>query len=261
MIKKILNISLWLIAISALIVFEVYALQQNANNICGELNVELINKNNYPLLTSETELRTELLQNQKPIEGQKLNNLQLKQIEKNIGQITYLQKSNAFFQINGNMIIIASPRKGIVRVYNKSEQHFYLGTDTVVMPLSAKHSLRILFANGALPKLKDSFFNQSGNDHDNLPDIYKKIYILAAKIQDDKFLDALIDQIYVEPNQEFELIPKAGISYIEFGNAEDMDNKLKRLKIFYIKGHEKIDWDMYKSINLKYENQVVCTKK
>jgi len=118
-----------------------------------------------------------------------------------------------------------------------------------------------LFSSGSIPKLSDNFFNQNHNDVINLPDIYKKIYILAAKIQEDEFLNALIDQIYVKPNQEFELIPKAGLSFIEFGDIENIDDKLKRLKIFYIKGKEKINWTIYKSINLKYENQVVCTKK
>ncbi len=84
---------------------------------------------------------------------------------------------------------------------------------------------------------------------------------MATKIQEDEFLNALIDQIYVTPDQEFELIPKAGIDYIEFGDFDDVDQKLKRLKLFYIKGKEKINWTIYKSINLKYENQVVCTKK
>jgi len=259
--KSIINISLWVLAILALMVFEVFAMHQHANSICGELKLELKNQNDYPILTSEIELRTELLQNYTPIEGQKRKSLQLEQIEKKVGQISYLEKHIAFMQIDGNMIIKASPRKGVIRIYNKAGQHFYLGTDTVVMPLSPKHSLRLLFANGALPKLKDSFFNQSGNDMDNLPTIYKKIYILAAKIQDDKFLNALIDQIYIKPNQEIELIPKAGISYIEFGDFADMDNKLERLKTFYIKGQKKVDWNIYKSINLKYENQVVCTKK
>lgn len=261
MIKRILNISLWIIAILSVLAFAIYALHLNDETTCNTLEIELQNKNIYLQLTSEIELRTELLQNHLPIEGQKIKNLNLKQIEKNIGQISYLQDFNAYFNINGNVTITASPRKAIVRVYNKAGQHFYLGSDTVVMPLSPHHSLRLLLANGALPKLPNAHFTRSWNDAPNLPDIYKKIFTLAAKIQNDEFLNALIDQIYVKPDLEFELIPKAGVGLIEFGNIENADDKLKRLKNFYIKGNEKINWNIYKSINLKYENQVVCTKK
>ena len=261
MIKRILNISLWIIATLAVFAFAIYALRLNGETTCNTVEIQLQNKNKIPLLTSEIELRTELLQNHLPIEGQKIKNLNLKQIEQNIGQIFYLQEYNAYFNINENVAITANPRKAIVRVFNTVGQHFYLGADTVVMPLSPLHSLRLILANGALPKLGNAHFTQSGNDIPNLPDIYKKIYILAAKIQKDEFLDALIDQIYVKQNLEFELIPKAGIGLIEFGNLEKIDDKLKRLKNFYIKGKEKINWNIYKSINLKYDNQVVCTKK
>lgn len=261
MIKRILNISVWILAILSVLAFSAYALYQYGETSSDALKIELQNKNNLQALTSEIELRTELLQNHFPIEGQKIKNLNLKEIERSIGQISYLQDYNAYFNINGNVAITASPRKAIVRVYNAAGQHFYLGSDTVVMPLSPQHSLRLILASGALPKIGQEHFKRSDNEVLYLPDIYKKIFTLAAKIQNDEFLDALIDQIYVKQNQEFELIPKVGIGLIEFGNIENADNKLKRLKHFYIKGNEKINWNIYKSINLKYENQVVCTKK
>jgi len=261
MIKRILNIALWIIAVLAVAAFAIYALYQNGETTCNELKIELEDENNDFQLTSVEELRTELLQNYLPIEGQKIKNLNLKEIEKNASQISYLQNQDAYFDINGDVFIIANQRKAVVRVYNRVKQHFYLGTDTVVMPLSPQHSLRLLLASGALPRLSNVYFTQSKNDLPDLPDIYKKIYILAAKIQKDEFLNALIDQIYVKQNMEFELIPKVGIGIVEFGNIENADDKLKRLKIFYIEGKEKINWNIYKSINLKYKNQVVCTKK
>ena len=261
MIKRILNISFWTLLLLAFVAFEIYATRQDGDITCDKLQIELDNANDFPILTTAEEIHTELLQNYPAIENQKKKNLSLKQIENNVGQIPYLHQSDAYFHISGDVTIKTSPRKAILRVINKADQHFYLGSDTVVMPLSPQRSLRLLVANGELPKLSNSFFSQNRNEALILPDIYKKIFILATKIQEDEFLNALIDQIYVTPDQEFELIPKAGIDYIEFGDFDDVDQKLKRLKLFYIKGKEKINWTIYKSINLKYENQVVCTKK
>lgn len=260
MIKQILYRSLWALAILALLAFEIYALDKNGNTPCKKLSIELKNKNDFPVLTSTQELRTALLEYQQPIEGQKIRNLDLQEIEKNVGRITYIQDHNAFINVNGNFTIKAKPRKAILRIYNHGGQHFYLGNDTVVMPLSTQHTIRILFASGSLPKISMNYFNQNSIDTLQLPAIYKKIYILASKIQQDQFLTALIDQIYVKPDQEFELIPKAGVGYIEFGDINNIEDKLRRLKLFYINGKEKINWTIYKSINLKYENQVVCTK-
>lgn len=260
MIKKILYRSLWVLAILALLAFEIYALQKYGNTPCPKLNVELNNNLAIAQLTSAQELRTELLENHEPIEGQKIKNLNLQQIEKNISKISYVQDFNVFIDIGGSFSIKAQPRKAILRIYNQAGQQFYLGSDTVVMPLSTKHSVRVLLANGALPKVSMNYSNKNNIDTLRLPAIYKKIYILATKIQHDQFLNALIDQIYVKQDQEFELIPKTGVSYIEFGTLNNIDDKLRRLKLFYINGKEKINWTIYKSINLKYENQVVCTK-
>ena len=63
MIRRILNISFWVIAILALLAFEIYALRQNGDTTCNELQIELNNKYDYPQLTSKEELRTEILQN------------------------------------------------------------------------------------------------------------------------------------------------------------------------------------------------------
>ncbi|MBN2237825.1 MAG: hypothetical protein JW729_09705 [Bacteroidales bacterium] len=261
MIKKILYISIWTLSLLAVMAFEIYALQQSANTNCTGLDVKIANKKNVLLLTSAEELKTTLLQNYLPIEGQKIKNLNLEQIEKDVDDITYLQTKNAYFLLNGKLAIQTTPRKATIRVYNAAGQHFYLGEDTVVMPLSNKHTVRLPLASGALPRLDASFFNSTNNQKQEIPLIYKKIYNLAAKIQQDEFLSALIDQIYVTSENNIELIPKVGVEIIEFGDIEFADKKLKRLKNFYINGKEKINWTLYKSINLEYENQVVCTKK
>ena len=261
MIKRIIYISLWTIATLLVIAFEIQALSWHSSKACPKLNVSLNNSNNYPLLITAEELKTRLFRDYSPIERQSLKNIKPKEIEKFIGSITYLSDYNAYLQIDGTVEVETKPRLAVLRVYNQSGQHFYLGSDTVVMPLSPNHNLRLPLASGFLPDLAPKFFNPTPNDILYLPSIYKKLYILAAKIQEDEFLTALIDQIYVTSEQEFEIIPKTGVAYIEFGDIKQASEKLNKLKYFYLNGKEKIDWNLYKAINLKYENQVVCLKK
>jgi cell division protein FtsQ len=89
----------------------------------------------------------------------------------------------------------------------------------------------------------------------------KKEFFERAKIHEDAFLDALIDQIYVTKHQELILTPKVGVRKIFFGKAKNIDEKLFNLKAFYLHGKSKIDWQKYSSINIKYRNQIVCSKK
>ena len=45
------------------------------------------------------------------------------------------------------------------------------------------------------------------------------------------------------------------------GTPENLETKLKNLKAFYQKAKKDMMLDVYKSVNLQFDNQVVCTKK
>jgi cell division protein FtsQ len=72
----------------------------------------------------------------------------------------------------------------------------------------------------------------------------------------------MIQQIYVNKERELEFYPLIGNHRIVFGENRDTGEKLNKLKLFYTEGLNKSDsWNKYATINLKYKNLVVCTKK
>ena len=60
---------------------------------------------------------------------------------------------------------------------------------------------------------------------------------------------------------DFVLKTRVGGQQIEVGSLNRIDKKFKKLKAFYQKKLKDNTLDNYQTINLKYENQVVCTKK
>ena len=62
-------------------------------------------------------------------------------------------------------------------------------------------------------------------------------------------------------NQEFEIIPRVGAHQILLGNAENLELKFRNLKILYEEGLAYEGWNKYEIINLKYNNQVICSKR
>jgi cell division protein FtsQ len=80
-------------------------------------------------------------------------------------------------------------------------------------------------------------------------------------ISNDEFLASLFQQIDVQSDGELVLVPRVGNHLILFGTIENMDNKFRNLRAVYKKGLNNGKWNRYKSITLKYENQVVCTLK
>ena len=70
-----------------------------------------------------------------------------------------------------------------------------------------------------------------------------------------------LEQIYVHPDKEVELIPRVGNHRILLGTFDHFEEKLANLRLFYEQAIPKMGWEKYSIINLKYRNQIVCTKR
>ena len=84
---------------------------------------------------------------------------------------------------------------------------------------------------------------------------------MALFIDDNPFWKKQIEQLYVNSKQEYELIPRVGAHLILLGEADEFDRQLDQLWAFYQQGLNNVGWNRYEIINLKFRNQIVCTKK
>jgi len=57
------------------------------------------------------------------------------------------------------------------------------------------------------------------------------------------------------------MVPLVGDQLVEFGEPEGYRKKFRNLKALYEQGFAETGWGRYDKISLKFENQVVCTKK
>ena len=135
------------------------------------------------------------------------------------------------------------------------------------MPLNQNYSARVIVANGEIfePYDRRSMYTV---DQISKSETFKQVSVLddilevTRYIQTDTLLSALIHQIHVNKEQELELFPMFGCQKIVFGNSQALAEKFNKLKLFYKQGINKTDsWNKYSSLNLKYKNMVVCTKK
>ena len=152
-------------------------------------------------------------------------------------------------------------RNPILRVFTEYGDSYYIDENGWMMPLSDKFTSRVLVANGAIKTSFAMGYEMNIMDLKQEDQRLKDLYLLSSFINSDSFLKAQIVQIYVKENGDLELIPRVGNQEILFGKAENIKEKFDKLMIFYKQGLSKTGWNGYKRINLKYNNQVVCTKK
>ncbi len=87
------------------------------------------------------------------------------------------------------------------------------------------------------------------------------IFAVVSFIEKDEFLKAQIQQIFINEKNDIELVPMVGDHKIILGDKKDLDTKFRKLLLLYQKGLSKTGWNQYSIINLKFKNQVICTKK
>ena len=125
---------------------------------------------------------------------------------------------------------------------------------------------RMLVVSGDIKETYEAWHRTSmdeliNNDTLKTHTLLDDFYSMARFILADEFWSAHVEQIYVNNHGEMELVPKVGNHKIIFGTSYQMEEKFWKLKTFYKEGLNFTGWESYDTLNLKFENQVVCTKK
>ena len=117
------------------------------------------------------------------------------------------------------------------------------------MPLSDQFTPHIMLLSGYI----------SGKDADKQQLV--EMYRFCSYVSDHPLWSDQIVQIYMNRKGECELIPRVGAHQILLGNMEMWEKKLRNLEMLYEQGFPSYGWNTYEFINLKYTNQVICTKR
>ena len=83
------------------------------------------------------------------------------------------------------------------------------------------------------------------------------VFFITDKIYKDEFLKKQIVQIDVKES-EMLMLTRLG-EQLQFGKVKNVKEKFEKLMLYYEKGNSQNK--EYKVLNLKYKNQIVCTKK
>lgn len=92
-----------------------------------------------------------------------------------------------------------------------------------------------------------------------------KLLNFVKFVEDDNFWRAQIVQINVTDSKGYdlpqvEIVPRVGRHIVCLGNIEQAEQNLDKLILFYQKALAWEGWDEYNYIDLRYENQIVCSK-
>jgi cell division protein FtsQ len=253
--KKILTISLWTILVAGILVLVGFMNAEHRKLTCKDIEIS-IDLSGGDQLISEARIRKIIRQD--TLIDKKLTDIDIVRIENRLNKIGVVSKADVYTTLTGNLNIRIRQCRPLVRVYNTSGQSYYIDMDGKLAPESPGFPANVPIATGFIKTHYSDTLNVLDT---NANRVLKDLYQLSGFIFKDEFLKAQIEQIYVTQDREFELIPRVGKHIIVFGSIEKMEEKFENLLLFYHEGLNKTGWNKYGVINLKFENQVVCTKK
>ena len=258
MINKILNISFWSLFLLGTIVLYGFVNENPDLEICKGPEVKIDHKNNNHFVDEE-DVRGLITKLGYRLEGQPLAEINLKLIEEELRKNPSVLNAEVYTTIDCALKVNIQERNPIARIYNKNGTGFYLDEDGRFMPLSNKFTARVLVFTGDL-KLNYHELTEGSEEEKVDLEFTNALYALSSFVHNDPFWKAQIAQVQVEADGNLFLIPKVGKQKIEFGKAVDFEQKFENLRILYVEGFAKTGWNEYSTINLKYENQVICSK-
>jgi cell division protein FtsQ len=258
--KKILHISSMAILVAGTIFLLAFTDMEYQKETFRSFRVDVYNPSERAMITAE-EITRLVVDKFGEIEGAPMLRIDLNELENTVLINPYIATCEVYQTIEGDLILKATVREPLVRVINLDDDQYYLDLTGCLMPVNPRHPSHVPIASGFIAD-KYISLDKSEKSLNAYPDssMLHQVYQVAWYIFKDDFLRSFIDQIYITEKKEIELVPKIGTQTIIFGKGEDAAEKLENLKTFYQKVMSNIDWRYYKSINLKYKNQVVCLK-
>ncbi len=260
--KKVLNIIIWSGMIGYLFLALGFESDKRSELRCRAVKVIIADSSSAHFFDKRDVERT-LKNEYNHIVGAPLNELNTRRIESLFGSNPYIKKIEVFVTLDGFLSIRVRQRTPVVRVIASNGAGYYLDKDGYILPATRKYSPYIMVANGEF-YVGDQF--KRAHCLDSIPDkkFYKSwfdILELAKFVNADDFWSSQVVQFYLNSKQEFEIIPRVGAHQIILGGAEGYESKFSNLKILYEEGLKKEGWNNYQKIDLRFKNQVICTKR
>ncbi len=176
--------------------------------------------------------------------GMPLSEINTDSIERILNSIDKIEKASCVVLNSGRIIISVTPMQPVARVFD-GEDSYYINRVGKRISADARYFLDV-------PVLAGDFDSA-----------YQAVSLLplVEYIQNDSVWSSMISMIKTDSQRNIILVPVIRGHVINFGQADNMENKFMRLHRFYTEVMPVKGWDYYDTIAVKWDGQIVATKR
>lgn len=241
----------WAICLSGVIVLMSFIDIKKKDVKCTHVKILIPGADNF---IEREEIDAILKQSQGNLIGKILADINTHEMESAIKANPYIAFAKVYADMDGVINIQIKQRQPVLRIINAGGQDYYIDRDGLKMPMSPNFTANVLVATG------DILEGFGGRIDTLITPLVADLYKTALFLKQDTLWDAQIEQIFVNSKRDIELIPRVGNQRIILGNADSLAVKMGNLLAFYKQAMPQVGWNAYKTINVKYINQIVCEK-
>ncbi|MDP2686171.1 MAG: cell division protein FtsQ/DivIB [Aequorivita sp.] len=204
-----------------------------------KLDVEFVDDNS-PFITYNS-VNKLLIQNHDNVTSIGKETLVLKKMEQRLRENPMVRDAQVYVSVDGTLGARIEQRKPIGRV--SASPDYYLDADGMKMPLSNVYSARVPIITG----ISKNNFNE--------------VTSLLLKIEKDEFMRSSVVGLNRKRNGDIELELRKTDFKVLFGKPKNIEKKFQNFKAFYKKTKQDSTLYGYNMVNLKFDSQVIATKK
>ncbi|RZJ67183.1 MAG: cell division protein FtsQ [Flavobacterium sp.] len=219
-----------------------YAFSSNRNAHRHLRKSEVVFENAETLYMTPEAVNKLLIEKNSAFAAIEKENLDLNKLEKAVNAHEMVEKSEIFVSVDGVLKAVVKQKTPVVRVFDESGS-FYIDYEGNKMPLSTMYTARVPLVSGGV----------NGANTSDLKKVFRSIH-------DDDFLRKNITGIRVSPSGSLVMTNRNYDYEIDFGKPVNIERKFKNYKAFFQKAAQDSTIKNYKTINLKFIQQVVCSK-
>ncbi|WP_035805733.1 cell division protein FtsQ/DivIB [Lunatimonas lonarensis] len=182
--------------------------------------------------------------------GVKVSTIPLYELEKKVENHPFVKDAEVFVDLKGKVMVKVAQHIPLARITRPMAPDGYISTEGVILPTSTHFTPRVITIQGrGADRILET--GSLGTDGDSLLE-------LLHFIDRDKLWHAQISGIELLANGDVILQQQVGKQVIEFGKPESIEEKFKKISIYYTEIVPLKGWNTYERVNVKFKDQIIC---
>lgn len=227
---------------------------------CRGLKVTIVDSSQYHFVTKR-DIQNTIYGRNGAVVGKPVRDIELSEIENTMNRYRELKTAEAYMSIDGILHVFADQRTPVMRLMPDGGGDYFIDNEGVVVRRRNLYTPRLHIVGGNITISQAMLNGVSVLDTSIKNSILKDVFHIVNFINRNDFWSAQIDQIYVDRNNEIDLVPRVGKHIVHLGDAGNLEGKLKNLEVFYEKVLPEVGWNRYSTINLAFKDQIVCKRR